>query len=142
MDGIQGAVLEVKLANIDQANKGRRRAAKRYLEALGGVEEIILPKEGSDQAHVYHIFPIRVKNRDSLLSRMGEAGVGCAIHYPVPLHLQEAYEDLGYKKGDFTISEQCASEFLSLPMYPELTEEQIDYVVDSLKNLLSVAWAN
>ena len=93
-------------------------------------------------SHVYHIFPIRVKNRDALLSRMGEAGVGCAIHYPVPIHLQEAYKDLGYKKGDFPTSEICASEFLSLPMYPELTDEQIDYVVDSLKKLLGLALAN
>ena len=142
MDGIQGAVLEVKLAKIDRANEGRREAAKRYLEALSAVEDIILPKEGSDQAHVYHIFPIRVKNRDELLSRMGEAGVGCAIHYPVPIHLQEAYKDLGYKKGDCPTSEICASEFLSLPMYPELTDEQIDYVVDSLKKLLGLALAN
>lgn len=134
MDGIQGAVLEIKLRGIDKASEGRRLNAERYNNRLSDVDGIILPKEGVNQRHVYHIYPIRVKDRDTVLAQMGEAGVACGIHYPVPLHLQEAYADLGYPKGSFPISEQSAAEFLSLPMYPELTIELVDMVVDQLIN--------
>ena len=137
MDGIQGAVLEVKLRNIDKASEGRRLNADRYNERLSGVDGIILPEEGENQRHVYHIYPIRVQDRDTVLANMGEAGVACGIHYPVPLHLQEAYLNLGYSKGSFPISEQSASEFLSLPMFPELTQEQVDLVCAVLKDQLT-----
>ena len=137
MDGIQGAVLEIKLRGIDKASEGRRLNAERYNERLSGVDGIILPKEGENQRHVYHIYPIRVKDRDTVLANMGEAGVACGIHYPVPLHLQEAYGDLGYSNGSFPLSEQSAAEFLSLPMFPELTEEQVDVVCTVLKELLA-----
>ena len=137
MDGIQGAVLEIKLRNIDKASEGRRLNADRYNERLSGVDGIILPEEGENQRHVYHIYPIRVQDRDTVLANMGEAGVACGIHYPVPLHLQEAYSNLGYSKGSFPISEQSASEFLSLPMFPELTQEQVDLVCAVLKDQLT-----
>ena len=137
MDGIQGAVLEIKLRNIDKASEGRRLNADRYNERLSGVDGIILPEEGEHQRHVYHIYPIRVQDRDTVLANMGEAGVACGIHYPVPLHIQEAYADLGYSKGSFPVSEQSAAEFLSLPMFPELTQEQVDLVCAVLKDQLT-----
>lgn len=136
MDGIQGAVLEIKLRRIEKATEGRRKNAARYRDLLNALENIVLPVEGDNFKHVYHIFPIRVENRDALMQRMCEAGVGCAIHYPVPLHLQEAYAHLGKKEGSFPIAERCSSEFLSLPMYPELTEEQVEFVADTLGSML------
>lgn len=136
MDGIQGAVLEIKLRYIDKATEGRRTNAARYQKLLGEVEGIVLPVEGNTYKHVYHIFPIRVSNRDTLLQRMGDEGVGCAIHYPVPLHLQEAYAHLDQGEGSFPIAERCSSEFLSLPMYPELSKEQIESVTKCIKTLL------
>ena len=136
MDGIQGAVLEIKLRHIDKATEGRRTNAARYRKLLSDVEGIVLPVEGSDYKHVYHIFAVRVDDRDMLLKQMGEEGVGCAIHYPVPLHLQEAYSKLGYRKDSFPIAERCSAEFLSLPMFPELTREQVEMVVVNLKNQL------
>jgi len=139
MDGIQGAVLEVKLRHIDKATDGRRANAARYRDALGDLENIVLPVEGADCKHVYHIFPIRVENRDALLKRMGEAGIGCAIHYPIPLHRQEAYAHLGLAEESFPIAERCSAEFLSLPMFPELNEAQVALVAQELKSLLLVA---
>ncbi len=138
MDGIQGAVLEVKLRHIDKATEGRRTNAAIYRKLLSDVEGIVLPVEGSEYKHVYHIFAIRVDDRDMLLKQMGEEGVGCAIHYPVPLHLQEAYAHLGCEKGSFSVAERSSSEFLSLPMYPELTESQIEKVAGTLCSKLSI----
>jgi dTDP-4-amino-4,6-dideoxygalactose transaminase len=136
MDGIQGAVLELKLKGIDLATARRREAASRYSEKLSAVEGIFLPSENRSCKHVYHIYSIRVNNRDTLLESLLKRGVGGSIHYPIPVHLQEACQSLGYEKGDFPIAEKCASEFLSLPMFPEITEEQISYVANTLKELI------
>lgn len=137
MDGIQGAVLEIKLRGIDAATAKRRKNAARYHELLGGLESIVLPQETKHCQHVYHIYPIRVGNRDRMLDAMGQAGIGCSIHYPIPLHLQKAYRQLGYTHGSFPIAERCASELLSLPMYPELTDSQISEVATTLKSILT-----
>jgi dTDP-4-amino-4,6-dideoxygalactose transaminase len=137
MDGIQGAVLRVKLKYLEQANEGRRRAAARYNELLKGVPGLILPVEASYARHIYHIYPIRVANRDDLMKKLADRGVSTGIHYPVPVHLQNAYAELGHKKGDFPVSEACGDEFVSLPMFPELTEAQVDYVVEQVRALLS-----
>jgi dTDP-4-amino-4,6-dideoxygalactose transaminase len=83
--------------------------------------------------HIWHIYPVRVANRDALMAKLGERGVATGIHYPVPVHLTKAYESLGLRKGSFPISEACGDEFMSLPMYPELTEDQVSYVVESVK---------
>ena len=82
---------------------------------------------------VYHIYAIRVQERDSVMRSLADKGIGTGVHYPVPIHLQEAYRDLGYGSGSFPIAEKCAEEFLSLPMFPELTLEQLDYVVRRVK---------
>jgi dTDP-4-amino-4,6-dideoxygalactose transaminase len=133
MDGIQAAVLSVKLKYLTRANDGRRRAAARYNEKLAGLQGITLPVEADYARHIYHIYAVRVADRDALMGRLAGRGIATGIHYPVPVHLQAAYASLGYKRGDFPVSEACADTFLSLPMFPEITDEQIDAVVDALK---------
>jgi dTDP-4-amino-4,6-dideoxygalactose transaminase len=133
MDGIQGAVLDIKLKGLKRSNEARREHGRLYSELLGGMEEVITPHEAGYGAHVYHIYAVRVKNRDLVLQMMGEKGIGCAIHYPIPVHLQDAYRFLGYQKGAFPVAERCAEEFLSLPMYPELSREQVQTTVEALK---------
>src|SRR5438477_9841849 len=136
MDGIQGAALRVKLKRLDRANQARRANARFYEQHLADVEEVILPTEAEYARHVYHLYVVRVQDRDRVLQAMANRGIACGIHYPIPVHLQEAYRFLGYAKGSFPVSERCADEFLSLPMYPELTAEQLGVVVGELKVLL------
>ncbi len=137
MDGIQAAVLSVKLKYLDRANDGRRRAAAAYRERLAGLPGVALPVEADYGRHIYHIFAVRVPDRDALAARLAADGIGTGIHYPVPVHLQRAYTSLGHRRGDFPVSEACADSFLSLPMYPELTESQIDAVTDALRRALA-----
>jgi dTDP-4-amino-4,6-dideoxygalactose transaminase len=132
MDGFQGAVLGVKLPYLKEWNNGRRKNAKLYTKYLSGLKGIILPHEAEYAFHIYHIFPVRVQNRDRVIEALTEKGINCGIHYPVPVHLQKAYEFLGHLPGDFPMAEKIASEILSLPMFPELTEEQIAYVAKTL----------
>jgi dTDP-4-amino-4,6-dideoxygalactose transaminase len=132
MDGIQGAILRIKLRNLNQANDGRRRHAQQYNQHLSKLSELILPYEAAYGRHVYHVYAVRTPRREVLLDYMNHHGIGCGIHYPVPLHLQEAYGSLGIAEGTFPIAERCAREFLSLPMYPELRSEQIDQVASVL----------
>jgi dTDP-4-amino-4,6-dideoxygalactose transaminase len=136
MDGIQGAVLSVKLKYLEAANEARRANARLYGDLLAGVGQVVLPVEASYAKHVYHIFAIRSKKRDDLISRLAAKDIACGIHYPVPLHLQEAYASLGIRKGAFKAAEESAQEFVSLPMFPELTREQITTVCDELKSVL------
>lgn len=136
MDGIQGAILSTKLKHLESWTEARRKNASLYNELLSNVDGIITPQESGYARHVYHIYAIRVKNRDKLIERLAEKEIFCGIHYPVPIHLQEAYNFLGLSKGSFPISEKCAEEFVSLPMYPELTEAQIKYTTDEIKKLL------
>jgi len=136
MDGIQAAVLSVKLRRLAGANEARRAHACLYNELLADEPRVIRPAVGADNTHVYHIYALRLQDRDGVLQRMAARGVNCAIHYPVPIHLQKAYGFLGLEPGSFPVAEQCAKEFLSLPMYPELTAEQVRFVVDTLKESL------
>jgi dTDP-4-amino-4,6-dideoxygalactose transaminase len=132
MDGIQAAVLRVKLRRLDASNRARRAHAQmynRFLAALGGV---LIPKEAEESLHVYHLYVIRVAERDRVLKGLTQRGVGCGIHYPIPVHLQQAYSFLGYRTGDFPVAERCAQEFLSLPMFPELSPNQIQTVIREL----------
>ncbi len=128
MDGIQAAILSIKLSHLDKANSLRRKHALEYNQAFAGIDEVLTPFEAKYARHVYHVYAVRVQERDATLRHLQEKGVGCAVHYPVPVHLQEAGRNLGYTKGAFPIAEKLADEFLSLPMFPELTEEQIEYV--------------
>jgi dTDP-4-amino-4,6-dideoxygalactose transaminase len=127
----------VKLKHL-AANNARRRAHARLYDALlKDVPGVIPPQEAAYGVHVYHIYAIRVPNRDAVLKALGEKGVSCGIHYPVPLHLQDAYRSLGCGPGSFPVAERCAQEFLSLPMYPELTPEQVQAVVQELRLCLA-----
>lgn len=133
MDGIQGAVLSVKLRHLAAANEARRRNAALYASLLVGEEGIILPREAEGRRHVFHVYATRVRNRDTVLQELEKRDVHCGIHYPIPVHLQEAYRHLGYRRGAFPVAERCAEEFLSLPMFPELTIEQVETVVIHLR---------
>lgn len=133
MDGIQGAVLRIKLRRLAAGNELRRAHAARYDRLFRGVERVVLPTRTKYSEHVYHLYAIRVADRDEVTHVLGAKGIGYGIHYPVPVHLQEAYRRLGYGSGSFPVTERCAKEFLSLPMFPELTAEQIEYVADAVK---------
>jgi dTDP-4-amino-4,6-dideoxygalactose transaminase len=136
MDGIQGAVLSVKLPHLDAANDARRRHAARYAELLSGVPGVTLPKEADYARHIYHIYAVHCPQRDRVLEQLAKRGVHCGIHYPVPLHLQEAYANLRRGPGSFPVSERRAAEELSLPMFPELTDEQVRYVAAQLREVV------
>jgi len=133
MDGLQGAVLSVKLNHLEDWNNARRQNAQLYSELLQRVKSIVLPTEADYARHVYHIYAVRTPKRDSLMACLAEKGISCGIHYPIPVHLQKAYEDLGLGEGSFPVVERCATEFVSLPMFPELTAEQISFVADEIK---------
>jgi len=137
MDGLQGAVLKVKLSYLDRANSERRRVAARYDQLLSGLRDVILPTAANYGQPVYHVYALRVPQRDRVLQELTIRGIGCGIHYPIPVHLQPAYRELGYHRGDFPVSEECAATFLSLPMYPELTDQQIERVARELEACLS-----
>lgn len=132
MDGIQGAILSVKLKYLAGWNESRRQHAREYGSLLSPVEGFRVPREADYAKHIYHIYAIRTKQRDRLMAHLSEKGISCGIHYPVPVHLQEAYHGLGLARGSFPVAEKCAEEFLSLPMFPELTSEQIHHVADEI----------
>ena len=136
LDTVQAAVLRAKLKHLDKWNVLRRKNAQIYLKELKGVKGVICPVEAPYSYHVYHIFAIRVKNRDKVINELTKKGVTVLIHYPIPLHLQEVYKDLGYRKGDFPVAEKVASEVISLPMYPHLKEKQIKFIADALREIL------
>lgn len=133
MDGIQAAVLSVKLQHLDSWNSLRRRHAAEYENSLKDIDEIVKPFVAHYAEHVYHIYAIRVEDRDEALWRLNGKGIQCGIHYPVPVHLQKAYQSLGYSMGSLPVAEQIARELISLPMFPELTQTQINTVIFALK---------
>lgn len=132
MDSIQGAVLGVKLSYLDEWTALRRLHAQRYIEGLSACDAIVCPAEMSWGEHVYHVFAIQVNSRDSIRTFLYNAGVESGIHYPVPVHLQPAYADLGYQIGDFPHSERLAARTLSLPMFAELTDREVDQVITAV----------
>lgn len=138
MDGIQAAVLSIKLRYLDEANLLRRKHALEYNQAFEGINEVRTPFEARYARHVYHIYAIRVQERDEVRRHLAEKEIGCAVHYPIPIHLQEACRNLGYTAGAFPVAENLAEEFLSLPMFPELTEEQIEYVARCVSEVVGV----
>jgi dTDP-4-amino-4,6-dideoxygalactose transaminase len=137
LDGLQAAILGVKLRHMDDWNNRRRAHAARYRARLAGENRIVLPAEDPRGEPVYHLFVVRVADRDAVLKRMAEAGIGCGVHYPVPLHEQPAYAHLGHAPADIPQTSMAAKEILSLPLYPELTETHIDRVADTLLGCLA-----
>jgi len=132
LEGIQGAVLAVKLRHLDAWNRLRREHAEYYSSRLAQTG-VRVPVVRSDSEPVVHLFVIRAEDRDGLKSHLDGRGIQTGLHYPIPLHLQSAYADLGYKEGDFAASEAWAREGLSLPMYPELTRDLLDEVIEGVK---------
>ncbi len=132
MEGIQGAILRVKLRYLDDWTDARRTNAQSYNELLSQTG-VHIPTEKTYAKHVYHVYAIRSQERNLLQQKLHAEGIQTGIHYPIPVHLQEAHKDLGYKSGDFPNSEQVALEELSLPMYPELTEDFIEKISTSVK---------
>jgi dTDP-4-amino-4,6-dideoxygalactose transaminase len=135
MDGVQGAILNVKLKHLPAWTEARRKNAELYNKLLTETGGIIKPVEASYAKHVYHVYATRIKSRDDLIAKLEAKDIHCGIHYPVPVHRQDAYLNSGDDFPDLKISETIASELLSLPMYPELAEAQIEYVVESLKQI-------
>ena len=132
MEGLQGAVLGVKLKHLAKWNNERRRVAKRYAELLADTP-LQLPREADYAESAWHLYTVRHPRRDELKAHLDANGVGNAVHYPIPLHLQKVYASLGHKPGDFPVAEKAAREVLSLPMFPELTDAQVQRVVEVIK---------
>jgi dTDP-4-amino-4,6-dideoxygalactose transaminase len=135
LDALQAAVLAAKLPHLEAWTEARRSHARLYNELLAGCD-VVTPYESPDSRHVYHLYVIRARRRDELLEFLKSKGVDAGIHYPIPLHRQPAYAKLGYSDLHLPISEQAAAEVLSLPMYPELTEPQIRYVADAVREFV------
>ena len=138
MEGFQGAVLGVKLKHLDTWTRERRRVAHRYHELLAGTP-LQLPCEAGFAESAWHLYVVRHPRRDELKKYLEANHVGCALHYPLPLHLQKAYAHLGHKPGDFPVAEKAARECLSLPIYPELTDAQIQRVAEVVKDFFQRA---
>jgi dTDP-4-amino-4,6-dideoxygalactose transaminase len=138
MEGLQGAVLDVKLKRLDEWNAARRRHATRLHQLLAGIPGLRLPAAGAPDSHVWHLFVVLVEgvDRNELMQQLSERGVATAIHYPTLVPFQPVYASLGYQPGDFPVAERVASQCLSLPMFAELTEEQITHVAGSLRACL------
>ena len=132
LDTLQAAALRVKLVHLDAWNAARRRHAQRYGELLAD-SPVVLPTEADYAESVYHLYVVRASDRDRLQRSLAERGISTGIHYPVPVHLQPAYRDLGYERGSFPVTEECAGQILSLPMYAELTAKAIEYVAQTIK---------
>ncbi|MDA0834046.1 MAG: DegT/DnrJ/EryC1/StrS family aminotransferase [Planctomycetota bacterium] len=139
MEGLQGAVLSVKLRQLDRWNSLRRQHAQTYCELLDNCGELELPASPTPEAHVWHLFVVLLKSmsRDDVQKQLAERGIASAVHYPTPVPYQPAYAHLGYKRGDFPVAEDVTSRCLSLPMFPELTSEQMTYVATTLKDILA-----
>jgi dTDP-4-amino-4,6-dideoxygalactose transaminase len=133
MDNLQGAVLGIKLRRLDGWNALRRRCAQRYLEALADVPELAVPHEPDGFESVYHLFVVEFEERDRLAKALNERGVQTGLHYPIAVHRQPAYQDLGLGDGSYPVSERLARRCLSLPIHPNLSDEQIDYVCEQVR---------
>ncbi len=132
LDAIQAAILRVKLRHLEEWTEKRRKNARLYDELLKG-SGVETPREMEYARHVYHLYVVGTDKREGLYSKLKENGISTAIHYPLPLHLQEAYRYLGYKEGDFPVSEACTERLLSLPMFPELTRDEIRKIVNVIR---------
>jgi dTDP-4-amino-4,6-dideoxygalactose transaminase len=136
LDTLQAAILRIKLKYIEEWNEMRRTSASIYKRELNAVDGIILPFTASYSYHVYHCFTLRFKNRSKVMDKLRDYGIGALIHYPIPLHLQKVYKNLGFKKGDFPVAERVSKEIVSLPIYPYLKETQIKFIAKTLKSII------
>jgi dTDP-4-amino-4,6-dideoxygalactose transaminase len=132
LDTLHAAILQAKLPHLDDWNRLRARHAQRYRQRLAGIGDIRLPGVLPECTHVYHLFMVQTSRRDALRQFLQDRGVQTGIHYPTPIHLQPAYADHGWKRGDFPVAEALAAQIVSLPMFPELRDEQIDYVCERI----------
>ncbi len=137
LDALQAVVLSAKLKRLAGWNAQRRAAADRYNDLLRGLSQVTLPQTAPGNEHIWHLFVVRVPNRDSVLAKLNAAGVGAAIHYPLPVHLQGAFAHLGHRPGSFPVAEKAAAEMLSLPMFAEITPAQQQRVADELASALA-----
>jgi len=133
LDTMQAAILRVKLVELEARNAARRTHACTYLSLLEN-SCVVLPQQAAHSEPVWHLFVIRSQGRDSLRDYLAERGVATGIHYPIPIHLQAAYRDLGYSNGDFPVTETCAKQILSLPLYPELSAGKIEYIARLIRD--------
>jgi len=138
LDTLQAGMLKVKLAHLSQWNAQRRANAARYDALLSDMSEVGLPQQADWAKSVYHLYVVRVDNREDVMAYLNGQKIGTGIHYPIPLHLQDAYRHLNYQEGDFPVSEKLAPQILSLPMYPQLTAEQQQIVVRGLRQAIAL----
>jgi dTDP-4-amino-4,6-dideoxygalactose transaminase len=138
LDSLQAGILSVKLRHLAEWNRKRQAAARRYDELLSSIEGVAAPQQPEWSRSVYHLYVVRVQDRVGLQKHLGEANIDTGIHYPLPLHLQQAYKHFGYKQGDFPVTEKVAAEILSLPMYPQLEAEQQKRVVQKAAEFVAV----
>lgn len=136
LDTIQAAILRVKLKRLSKWNELRREHAAYYSKQLSNVPNVIIPQLREGYDHVFHLYVVRVPDRDRVLSHLHRLGIGAGVHYPIPPHLSPAFAHLGYKRGSFPVAEKLAGEVLSLPLYPELTRAQMNFVVEHLTTML------
>jgi dTDP-4-amino-4,6-dideoxygalactose transaminase len=132
LDSIQAAFLSCKLPSLSATNEQRRKMAERYIKNLNGLSSVVLPVMIVEAEHVYHLFVIRHRQRDGLQKYLSGHEISTLIHYPIPVHLQPALQQLGYKKGDFPLTEEICNTCLSLPMFAGITEEQVDFVCENI----------
>lgn len=137
LDTLQAAVLRVKLRQLDRWNNARQDCAARYTKLLGRIEDVGLPLVGSDRDHVYHLYVIQHADRDGLQARLKEHGIVTGLHYPIPVHLQPCFADVSIEQRPLPVSERLARRLLSLPIFPELTEQQAEFVCDVIANFKS-----
>jgi dTDP-4-amino-4,6-dideoxygalactose transaminase len=134
LDSIQAGWLSVKLRYLEKWNESRRALAHRYHELLSEARDaVVIPKEAAWTKGVYHLYVVRVAEREAFQAFLTEAGIGSGIHYPIPLHLQKAYKHMSYKKGDYPVTERVSAEIVSLPMYPQMTYAQVDEIAKKVK---------
>ena len=132
LDAIQAAILNVKIKEIDNWNSKRREIVSIYNEALQN-NDLVTPVAKEYNEHVYHMYILQSENREEVIAKLKEAGIATGVYYPVPLHLQKVYKDLGYKEGDMPVAEYLSHRTFAIPVYPELTKEQVDYIINKIK---------
>ena len=134
LDAIQAAILSAKLPHLDKWNARRREIAKLYDKGLSNCN-VTLPTVRKENESIYHQYVLQCEDRKAMLNKLKERGIATGIYYPIPLHLQKVYKDLGYKKGDMPVAEYLSERTFAIPVYPELNDEQINYIIDSIKNV-------
>jgi dTDP-4-amino-4,6-dideoxygalactose transaminase len=137
LDTLQAAILSVKLRHLPRWNKARAAHAEGYKNLLTGVGDLVFQQQSRYSTHVYHLFIMETEWRDALRKHLDTREIHTGIHYPIPIHLQQAYKDLGYREGDFPETERLAKRMLSLPMFPELRREQIERVAEEIKEFFA-----